>query len=84
MQGKVKERGEVPESTILVSRIGKFCAWIPQFIKEWVNHSIYGRQALCRGILEEFGDEVDGVGLCLSENLQHCISVASESATRRN
>lgn len=69
MSGEVEEGRQIAELARTVPRVGQLGAGIAQFVKEWVNHGIDGRLSLCRRVLEEPGDKIDGVGVGLAEHL---------------
>jgi len=69
MMCEVEKLGQLLCRTVCVARIGQPCVGVTQLVEEWMNHCIDGRQSLCRCVLEELGDQIDGIWLCLAEDL---------------
>ncbi len=74
MSGEVEEGGKILQRPIGVARIGQLGVRIPQLIKERMAHGLDRRETLSRGILEETGDEVDGIWRSFAEDLSYQIS----------
>lgn len=68
MTGEVEEDWEILESTAWVTRIWELGGWVAKLVEEWMNHGVGSGQALSWCVLEEAGDEVNGVRVCLSED----------------
>jgi len=66
---EVEQLGHVLGGTSRVTGIRETSVGISQLIKEGVNHGLNGRQTLCRCVLEKLGNEVDGAGISLAEDL---------------
>lgn len=71
---EVVEGRQIPHSAIGVTGVRQTCAGIPQLIKEGVHHGVNGRKSLRRCVLEQLGDQVNGVGVGFAEDLQDCKS----------
>lgn len=69
MTGEVKQGRQLAELARAVSRVGQLGARVSKLVEEGVNHGVDGRIALCGGILEQAGNEVNCVGVGLAENL---------------
>jgi len=69
MMVELEKGREIFDAAIGVTRIRESGSWIPQFIKEWVNHCLDRRQPLSWGILEQLGNKVDCAWVGLSEDL---------------
>src|SRR5690242_4155109 len=74
MMVEVVEGRQIPHSAIRAPGVGQTCAGIPQLIEEGMHHSVNGRTSLRRCVLEQLGDQVDGVGVGFAEDLQDCKS----------
>jgi len=85
MEGEIKKWRKISWTTILVTRIGKSSIWVPQLVKEWMNHGLDSRQALSRCVLQKLRDEIDGARIRFAENLYLCqLQAPSVSSTRLN
>lgn len=73
--GELKEIGHVLGCAIGVARVGQLDVGIPELVEEWVNHSLDSGQTLSRCVLEQFGDEVNCIGVSFAEHLNHVMSV---------
>lgn len=71
---EVEELRHVLGGASWVARIRESGVGISQLIEEGVNHGFNGGQALCRRVLEELGNEIDGTGIGLAEDLLKCVS----------
>lgn len=69
MASKVEEFRKITKLTRSMSGIGQLGLGITQLVEEGVDHGVDGRLSLCRGIFEQLGDEIDGVGISLAEDL---------------
>ena len=69
MVGKVVQLRQIASRSIGVTRVWQTCGWIPQLIEKGVYHGIDRRKTLCGRVLEQFGDQIDRVGISLSEHL---------------
>lgn len=69
MLGEIKQVGQILENTRGVTRVGQLRAGIPQLIEEGVDHGVDRTQTLCRGVLEQLGNEVKRVLVSLAEDL---------------
>lgn len=69
MTGEVEERWQVPDSSSVVPRVGKFGARVAKVIEEGMDHGVDRGKALRGGILKKAGDEVDSISVGLLENL---------------
>ena len=67
--GKVEEIRQFAQLAGTVARVWKLGAGVTKFVEEGVDHSIDGRLPLGRGVLEQASNQVDGVGVCLTEDL---------------
>lgn len=68
---EVEELGHVLGGTSGVTRIRESGVGISQLVEEGVNHGFDGRQTLCRCVLEELGNKINGTGVCLAEDLMN-------------
>lgn len=66
---EVEQVGQITKLASSVSRIGELGGWVSQLVEEGVNHGINGGLSLSGGVLEQAGNKVDGVGICLAEDL---------------
>ena len=66
---KVVQLRQITSRSVGVTRVWQACAWIPQLIEEGVYHGINSGKTLGRRVLEQFGDQIDRVGISLSEHL---------------
>lgn len=69
MTREVEEDGHILDRTVGVARVWQTRARVAQLVEEWVHHGVDRRQTLSRCVLEQAGDEVDGVGVSLAEDL---------------
>lgn len=69
MTGEVKEDGHLLDRAVGVARIWETRARVTQLVEEWVHHGVDRRETLGRCVLEQAGDEVDGIGVSLAEDL---------------
>ena len=69
MTGEVEEDGHLLDRAVGVARVWETRARVAQLVEEWVHHGVDRRQTLGRCVLEQAGDEVDGVGVSLAEDL---------------
>lgn len=69
MMSKVVQLWQITNRAVGVARVGQACVGIPELVEEGVDHGIDCRQALCGSVFEQLGDQVDGVGIGLPENL---------------
>jgi len=69
MAREIKECGQILDWAIWMTRIRKSGRGISQLIKEWVNHSINGRQSLGGSVLEQARNQLNGVRISLAEDL---------------
>jgi hypothetical protein len=68
---KVVQLRQITSRSVGVTRVWQACAWIPQLIEEGVYHGINSGKTLGRRVLEQFGDQIDRVGISLSEHLMN-------------
>ena len=66
---EIEQGRKILELSCLVPRVGELGARITQLVKERVNHGVDGRKAFCGCILEQAGNEIDGICIRLSEDL---------------
>jgi len=69
MMVELEKRRKIFCATVGVTRIRKSSSWIPQLIKEWMNHGLDRRESLSWCVLEQFRDEVNCGWVSFSENL---------------
>ena len=69
MAREIKEGRQILDRAIWMTRIRESGRGLSQLIKEWVNHSVDGRQSLGGGILEEARNQLNGVRVSLAEDL---------------
>lgn len=69
MMGEIVQLWQIAGGPVGVTRVWQACVGIPQLVKEWVDHGIDGRETLCRSVLEQLGDQIDGARVRLAENL---------------
>jgi hypothetical protein len=69
VMGKVVQLRQIASRSVGVTRVWQAGAWIPQLIEEGVYHSINSRKTLCWRVLEQLGDQIDRIGISLSEHL---------------
>jgi hypothetical protein len=69
---EVEQLRHVLGGTSRVARIGESSAGVSQFIEEGVDHGFNGGQTLCRRVLEELGDKINGTWVGLAEDLWTC------------
>lgn len=69
MTREVEEGRKVLDLAVRVTRVWKARVWIAQFVEERVHHGVDGRQALGWCVLEQAGDEIDGIAISLAEDL---------------
>ena len=72
---ELEEVGHVLGCAIGVARVGELDVGIPELVEEWVDHSLDSGQTLSRCVLEQFGDEVNCIGVSFAEHLNHFMSV---------
>lgn len=72
---ELEEVGHVLGCAIGVARVGQLDVGIPELVEEWVNHGLDSGQTLSRCVLEQFGDEVNCIGVGFAEHLNHIMSV---------
>lgn len=70
MVRKVVQLWKVASGTIRVTRVGQAGAWIPQLVKEGMDHGIDSGETLCGSVFEQLGDEIDGIRISLAEDLE--------------
>lgn len=66
---EVKEVGQVSQLTSSMAGIGQLSVGIPEFVEEGVYHGVDGSLTLGWCVLQQSGDEVNGVSISLSEDL---------------
>lgn len=66
---EVEQWWQVLQLTGLMSGIRQFGIWLPEFVEEGVNHRIDSTQSFSRRVLQKLGDEVDSIGVGLTEDL---------------
>lgn len=66
-------------TTIGVARIREAGSGMAELIKERVTHSVNGGQTLSGGVLEESGDEINGISRGLTEHLTRQISYGART-----
>jgi len=66
---EVKEFRHVLGGTSWVARIRESGVRISQLVEEGMNHGFNGGQTLRRRVLEKLGNEIDGTGISLAEDL---------------
>lgn len=69
MSRKIKKLGKILEGTGLVPGVWEFGIGVPELVEEGLDHRIDGTQPLRRRVLEESGDQVDSISICLAEHL---------------
>lgn len=69
MVGECEQLGKVLAGSSRVTRVGESRVWVPQLIEEGVHHGVNGGQSLSGSVLEQLGDQVDRIRICLTENL---------------
>lgn len=67
---EVEQLGHILGGTSRVTRVREASVGVSQLIEEGVDHGFNGRQTLCRCVLEKLGNEVDGAGVSLAEDLE--------------
>lgn len=72
MMRKVVQLWQITNRPVRVTRVGQAGVGISQLVEEGVDHGINRRKTLCGSVLEQLGDQVDGVGVRLPENLGIC------------
>lgn len=75
---EVEELRHVLGRTSRVARVRESSVRVSQLIEEGVNHGLNGGQTLCRCVFEELGNEIDGAGVGLTEDLFELVSKNSE------
>ncbi len=68
MTGEIEKGGQILDWAIWMTRVREAGRGLSQLVKEWVNHSIDGRQSLGGGILEEARNQLNGVRVSLAED----------------
>jgi hypothetical protein len=68
MTSEVEESREFTELASSVSRVGKLSVGVTKLVEEGVNHGINCRLSLGGGVLEQASNEVNSVGVRLSED----------------
>ena len=66
---EVEELRHVLGGTSRVARVGESGVGVSQLVEEGVNHGFNGGQTLCRRVLKELGNEIDGTRVSLAEDL---------------
>ena len=69
MTREVEQRGKIPQLAGLVPGVGQFRAGVAELVEEWMDNGIDGAQTLCRRILQQPANQVDGVVISLAEDL---------------
>lgn len=69
MVSKVKEIWQVSQLTSSVTGIWQLSGGIPELVEEGVYHGVDGSLTLGWRILQQSGDEIDSIGVSLSEDL---------------
>jgi hypothetical protein len=72
MERKVVQFRHVSRGSVGMTRIWETSCRIPQLIEERMDHGVNCRQPLGRGVLQQLGDEIDRIGICLPEHLEFC------------
>lgn len=66
---EVEELRHVLGGTSRVARVRESGVGVSQLVEEGVNHGFNGGQTLCRRVLKELGNEIDGTRVSLAEDL---------------
>lgn len=69
MVSEVVQLRHITSGSVGVTRVWETRVRVPQLVKEGVYHRIDSRKTLSWRVLEEFGDQIDRVGISLSEHL---------------
>jgi len=69
MAGEIKESWHILDWSIWMAGVGESSCRVSQLIKEWVNHSINGRESLRRSVLEKARNKLNGSRISLAEHL---------------
>ena len=69
MAREIEEGWQVLQHTGLVSRVGQSRAGIPKLVEEGMYHGVDGTKPLGRRVFQQPRDQVDGVGVRLTEHL---------------
>ncbi len=69
MTRKVKQGRKILHLASPVPRIGEPRVGVPELVEEGMHHGIHGGKTLSRRVLEQAGDQVDGIGVGLTEHL---------------
>jgi len=68
--GEVEKHRQVLCWRIRVTRVGQLRGWVPELIKERVDHRFYRGETLCRCVLQQSRDQIDRVRISLPEHLR--------------
>lgn len=66
---EVEQLGHLLGASVGVTRVRETALRVTELIKEWMAHCIDRRKTLSWSILEECGNELNGVIGCLAEDL---------------
>lgn len=69
MACEVEEIREVSHLASAMSRVRQFRGRSTKFVKERVHHGVHSRLSLSWRVLEQSGDQVNGIGVGLAEDL---------------
>lgn len=69
MVSEVKEIWQVSQLTSSMTRIRQLSVRIPELVEEGMYHCVDGSLTLSWCVLEQSGDEIDSIGVSLSEDL---------------
>ena len=71
MVAEFEEVGHILRCAIGVAGVRQLEVRISELIEEWVNHGLNCGKTLSRRVLEQFGDQINRIGIGLSEHLVH-------------
>ena len=66
---EVEELRHVLGGTSRVTGVRESGVGVSQLVEEGMNHGFNGGQTLCRRVLKELGNKIDGTGVGLAEDL---------------
>lgn len=69
MTREIEKLGQIANRSVGVTGIWKTGVGVPQFIEEWVAHSLDRRKTVSRSILKEGRDQIDRFRRSLAEDL---------------
>ena len=76
---EIEETRHLLGSTVGVAGIREAASGMAELVEERVTHSVNRGQTLSGGVLEESGDQVNGISRGLTENLARLISFGARN-----